>query len=83
MLLVYAQAKTAMVGKTWPNNTPLKMTIVYLLVYSKGKEQKAIAVERRPHPLPLSTNSGSASSTILHTLASIFPRQSLSSLILS
>ena len=47
MLLVYAQGKTAMVGKTWPNKTPSKMTIVYLLVYSKGKEPKAIAVERR------------------------------------
>ena len=39
--------KTAVVGKTWPNKTSLKMTIVYLLVYSKGKEPKAIAVERR------------------------------------
>ena len=47
MLLVYAQGKTAMVGKTWPNKTLVKMSIVYLLVYSKGKKPKAIAVERR------------------------------------
>ena len=46
MLLVYAQGKTALVGKSWPDKPPL-MTIVYLLVYSKGKEPKAIAVERR------------------------------------
>lgn len=47
MLLVYAQGKAALVGKTWPDKTPLKMTIIYLLVYSKGKEPNAIAVERR------------------------------------
>jgi hypothetical protein len=39
--------KAALVGKTWPDKAPLKMTIVYLLVYSKGKEPKAIAVQRR------------------------------------
>ena len=47
MLLVYAERKVALVGMTWPDKTPLKMSIVYLLVYSKGKEPKAIAVERR------------------------------------
>ena len=47
MLLVYAERKVALVGMTWPDKTPLKVSIVYLLVYSKGKEPKAIAVERR------------------------------------
>jgi hypothetical protein len=47
MLLVDAERKAALVGMTWPDKTPLKMSIVYLLAYSKGKEAKAIAVERR------------------------------------
>ena len=47
MLPVDAERKAALVGMTWPDKTPLKMTIVYLLVYSTGKEPKAIAVERQ------------------------------------
>ena len=45
--VVHARRKTALVGKTWPDKTPLKMTIAYLVVYPKGKEPTAIAVRRQ------------------------------------
>jgi transcriptional regulator with XRE-family HTH domain len=45
--VVYARRKTALVGKNWPDKTPLKMTIAYLVVYPKGKEPAVIAVERQ------------------------------------
>src|SRR5947209_3274179 len=34
--VVYARRKTALVAKSWPDQTPVKMTIVYLVVYPKG-----------------------------------------------
>jgi hypothetical protein len=45
--VVYARRKVALVGKNWPDQTPVKMVIVYLVVYPKGKEPSVIAVQRQ------------------------------------
>jgi len=45
--VVYARRKVALVGKNWPDRTPVKMAIVYLVVYPKGKEPGVIAVQRQ------------------------------------
>jgi hypothetical protein len=36
-----------MVGQNWQDKTPLEMTIVYVVVYPKGKEPKEILVPRK------------------------------------
>jgi len=45
--VVCARRKVSLVGKNWPDQTPVKMTIVYLVAYPKGKEPSAIAVQRQ------------------------------------
>lgn len=45
--VVYAHRSTSLVAKNWPDQTPVKMTIVYLVAYPQGKEPKVIAVQRQ------------------------------------
>lgn len=45
--VVCARRKTALVAKSWPDQAPVKMTIVYLVVYPKGKEPTVIAAQRQ------------------------------------